>query len=403
MHSFDVVAAISPDTSTPGHGPRDDFPTEQRFTLRLETVPDGLRGIAGRAGNVAEILLTGRGDGTYVFDDPSYSGVGLPIDLPRGDCIGVYGSYDVRYEHIELRLEQRGTPPVIRVVGLASGAVNSNGAVEGFFSPFVATFEGSLDTTPPSYRTNVHAEEHHVLDGLVISASEPLPRSTAVMLDGVGALVPEAGDGSSAVARFSTPPAAVLPWSSPLSLTFAPSLTDLAGNAASAPSEALPRTIADPGMMSTDGFESELHAWSSGDVRVVAPGDGGPEPITGDGSLYVGRGDSTGRGGGRFTARIPVPAGATRLRARFRTLGWFGVFGFGFLVYAPNVGAVERVQLPIPASGGAPFPTQSEVVELDVPLPDGSEGEILIDIDNRMRCGPPLPQAALLIDDLRAE
>ncbi|MCC7541075.1 MAG: hypothetical protein IT379_32955, partial [Deltaproteobacteria bacterium] len=278
MHAFDVVAAISPDLTLPGAGYHGTgFPPEQRFTLYLETVPDGLRAIAGRAGDVAEIMLTSRGDGTYVFDAPSGWEARLGFDLPAGDCNGAYGWEAVRYEHIELRLEQTGTPPVIRAVGQASGYVTSVGAIESWDHAFVATFEGSPDTTPPGFRANVRAEEHHVLDGLIVNASEPLPRSTSVMLAGAGALVPDA-DSSSAVARFRTPDGTVLPWGTPLSVTLAPTLTDFAGNAASAPPEVPARTIADPGMLSTDGFESALRAWISGDVRIVGPGDREPEP-----------------------------------------------------------------------------------------------------------------------------
>ncbi|MCC7539647.1 MAG: hypothetical protein IT379_25720 [Deltaproteobacteria bacterium] len=408
-HSFDVVARLEPDPSG-GGGPMGDLPAEHAFTLRLETVADGLRAILGRSGTVAEVMLAGRGDGTFTYEAPMFGGISVGVDRAPGSCGGAVGA---QYERIEIRLESTPGETVGRVVGTASGRISFTGGDVIWDEAFRATLDGPLDTTAPDYRTNVVEEPHHPLDGFVVRTSEPLPRSVGVGLAGIGPLEPVLVEPTAgAAAFFSLPTGTVLPWGTSLSVVFMPGLIDLAGNEATPVPEAPPETLADPGLLAQDGFESAVRLWQMGDVIVVAPGVGSPAPISGTGSLFVGPGDfSGGLGGGRITARLAIPAGGTRLRARFRTLGEFPGSGFwnSIRLAAPNARVVERVSLPPSAGGAAPsglarLPYASEVLELDVPLPAGASGEVLLDIDNRLGCGGlPPPPTGILLDDLRIE
>ncbi|HWN68511.1 MAG TPA: hypothetical protein VNM90_12815, partial [Haliangium sp.] len=245
----------------------------------------------------------------------------------------------------------------------------------------------------------------NVLDGVRVVASEPLqPRTTAVVRHGDTriALEPSPADGTH-VRSFAT--SAILPFGAELSVEFDPAPQDLTG----LPSEnalTTVRTMDDPGVFAEDGFEGDLAAVTAG--AEVVSGVGTLPAMAGARSLLVEPGDA-------LTMRVPLTSGDTHLRFQVRMLsGGSGLAGcstigirggFPGLDPASDVLDIEvsPAEEPREDTGDARWSVASPVTDVELALPAGAAGEVILDVYEQPLSGPPCPDMALLIDELRAE
>jgi hypothetical protein len=179
-------------------------------------------------------------------------------------------------------------------------------------------------------------------------------------------------------------------------------------------------TLPEPSAFIADGFESaatidSINAIVVGDVALITsaqvPG------ITAAKALMVGPGawitEKAESAGGRFTAKLLVPAGATattRVRANFHFLSDAAGSGSAITIrLAAPGGEIVELQGPTAAFETVPttlprFPQRSPATRFEAPLPAGTKDVVYLDIENLARgCGPFLPPGALVIDDLRID
>jgi hypothetical protein len=245
------------------------------------------------------------------------------------------------------------------------------------------------------------------LGGLAVFASEPLPRGTNPTLvsaggDSITLAAPPSLDPF--VHRFSMPER-MLRYNEQYSLVIA-GIADFVGNEATTTSTGF-TTIAPPPLAPEDGFES-ITDTALGGAEVLS-GSGAPV-IAGSRSLYIPPTIAPTSPGPRFEVRLPVAAGDTALRFRYRTVnpgyssGVFYRIGSEGASILPVTLPGEPVQTtPATINGNAVM--LSPLTTLTVPLPDDVGDEIVLQRTvQQAGCARPFPPfPGIIIDDLRVE
>lgn len=398
--SFEVVVTPTFESNFPLPG---GLPDEHAFVLRLDDQGGETRGIVGMPGLAVMTRFLEQADGTLSLAAP-FSLPGTPDGFlcPIGDLV---------YEQLGLTLldtDSDGTAD--RLSGTASGFVT----VTGFdvLATFEAQVEAALDSTPPDLILPGDVIDHHVMDPILVLATEPLPGDLALSLASEShapiALRPESED-APAVARFSSPEDVILPFGATLRIEGNTPLYDLAG--IDNP-DALPRSVQimpDPGAFAEDGFEgAQMLAHVQGDAQVVAGTQTLPA-ITDARSLRIGS-------GGRVTMRIPLQSGDTQVSLRVR--GLYATQAAGPLagtleIGAPGAQGIVRISLPNTPTqqrtetGDPEWQFAGTTTTLAGSLPAGASGSAVVSIDLSTRqqgCpGTFAGDTAVLVDDLRAE
>jgi hypothetical protein len=395
-NTFEVTATLSfaddPPQFLPDPG---NYPDIEDYVLRLDDALDGTVDAIWSSYDGKVTSVFDRGDEGLQLREP------LRIDLDLGDYSDI-GRSHIEYASIRLTLEDRdGDGNADRVTGRGRGVLRYNLGDVPQEDEFTVRITGTPDVTPPELHVVGDDTSLHVLDGLRITASEPLlPGSTARAWygDDFIDLTPPAG--AEYVTAFTSKD--VLPFGVELRIEIDPVPQDLVGLAAvDVPTTA--KTMPDPGLFAADGFEADPVAML-GSADVVT-GVGTLPAITGARSLLIEPGET-------LTMRIPVPVGATHLRLRARSLAdrnSGGCDGSGIRVGAAGVGILaERF---VTSGGDGPdegiadsdWVSASPVYDMELALPSGVSGELVFDVFGLPLVQPPCGQNALLIDDLRAE
>jgi hypothetical protein len=399
-HSFEITAELTyMDSTFPI--PPDFLPARHQFVLRLDDDADGMtQGIAGAAGQVVAPRFFHLAGGERVLERDFF------LAAADGSAV-LCGVGAVHYETMTLEtFDTDDNGSVDLVQGTATGSV---GGLDIFDAgQFTATIKGTLDTTPPRLTVRGPTTNQLVLGDLVVEASEPMPAGARVFMtsDTDGAridLLPFPQD-QPAIMSFVPPPDVLLPFGDTMRLEVLPRVEDLAGNVGSLDTPSI-TTIADPQLFAQDGFETGANVTLSGDASLVASVDSVPA-ITGGTSLLL-------EPGGSATLRITLPDSGgnpqtlgLQLRGLFRGGNDSFVDGDVVLVL-PGTG--ERVQALFPEAedttqtGDQPWRHVGPVTPLEVALPAGATGEVLVvlRVAAPALCGEgSAPESAVLIDDV---
>lgn len=394
--SFELLAELTYTGST-FPLPPEFLPRQHAFVLQIE----GDGGTAGAIAGVAGTAVTG----SFARLPGGELVLAGEIELPTTEGGFLCGLDRVVYEGMTLEtLDDDGDGAPDRVRGTATGAVNSFGdLLEG--NAFTAVLTGSRDITPPRLALVGPSANRSVLGDLVVQASEPLRPGlsvTAVSSSGVRVPLEPLPDDGSSIVSFVSPDGPLLPFGETVRLEVQPAVEDLAGNRGALETLTF-QTIADPRDFPQDGFESQSNVTLSGGAALVA-GVGSAPAIAGTTSLLL-------EPGGSATLRIPLQGGSTGSL----TLQLRGLFpdedarGLGGEVVLGSPDALAHVRSPFPgasgetvATGDAGWAFAGSVTRMDVPLPAGAAGELVVVL--RMPAAAcsndqaPATSAAVLID-----
>lgn len=298
-------------------------------------------------------------------------------------------------------------------IGEASGTYSYLGGDIIYSQPFTATLVGITDTSPPQVTVLSTGVDPLRFQGVPVN--ELLPAgTTAELVDDAGHVIPMASlpDGEAAAFGVSwfRPQAMALAFGSTYTVRFLPSLVDLVGNTAASPTFT---TLSDPGLFLQDGFESAPKLAVVGDVRVV---DAATLPVpTGNQALRF-LPTASMSCADRFTVRMTVPAGASVVKFAVLTFdpassSYYDAY-YTVTLGAPNgpqtsayFGSLSKAPLAkpwkAPLPGGTSY-TYGDLAQYTVPLPSGTQGEVMFDL-SRHCVEPPSQIAGLVVDDLRVE
>ena len=390
--SFNVDATLSwtgQDFGIPG-----PWPGSLPFTLTLAPGTAGQQQlIAGGNGDAAVVPVTFAGGKiSYRNTDPALLDqrqTTLRLGLPTTDRPSCNGVTDVSFSQMDLQISgDKATGQAQGFVGFQDGDALGTRA-------FTAAITGAADRTAPAPDRPQAAEVAvHPFDGVTIDFPEALPMtSTARLVDGTTSY-PLTAMPVDYPSRFIAG-ATLLPFGRRLRLE-TDSLHDLAGNVATA--SAL--TVVTPDLPGPFvGFEGAAAA-VIGQARIVD--DTVIPALAGKHALLL--------AGGRFTARLTVPAGATTLVIGARALvaadgggPWLrtrlGVVG-GTIAEVPTEITWATGATP---SGLAAFPQMFPPTQFRNALPAGAT-EVVVDLRSDVPgCGAFLPPGASLIDSLTVE
>jgi hypothetical protein len=238
-------------------------------------------------------------------------------------------------------------------------------------------------------------------DALSVTISEPLAADTKVVLvspDGTRRPL-ERQDVSGRLLAFSLPEPLGL---APARLVFEPPLVDLTGNLG--PAELSIEPVPLP-LLPEDGFEGPTAPLLSGEARFA---DKEYLPISGARSLLV---PSHGHDGW-ISFRLAVAPGDQVIRAKVRAIrpqpGTTSIYSPVTLAGAhggSRLYLLMMIDQPIQRVGSH---WEGPVQEIELPLPPGTEGEVVVDIQRAVDCsqqgglsGPS--NDLLLLDDVRVE
>jgi hypothetical protein len=260
--------------------------------------------------------------------------------------------------------------------------------------PVRGSFTGTPDRQPPAVA--VEPWPPHPADGLHVRLGEGVPAATRVVL--------VAPDGSARpLETLAQPnrPSASFALGSPVGtlaghrLVFMPALVDLIGNIAPPPPPL--DSVAVP-LVPEDGFEGDVAPLLTGEARLM---EGGRyPPIAGRRSLYVPLDGVP----SRLSARLAVGPGDAVFRATARAVS--ASPGDALFLTLQVITSEGRVVWPPGRFVAGPF-TEIDGVRLGAPqpievaLPAGTSGEVLIDLQAGDLCARG--KAAVLLDDLRLE
>jgi hypothetical protein len=331
--------------------------------------PHLLVGVSGFFVNVRAEVLTG---GSWSSLDPIYlAGEVFP------DPVACVHGKSITFDSLELH-GSTDAATTGALVGTATGSMVYYQTDEMQTGQFTANLSGVPDTVPPQL-AGPWFTSWNPLEPVVLDVSEPL---------WPGAML---GLACGAIARIDLSP---FPRISS-NVTLAPGdtctlairdLVDLAGNAATGPSPLPPFMVLDPGVFPQDGFESGQGGTLEGNAELTMDAS----RIAGQQSLRL---FGAPHGVGRFTARLVVPTGATKVLAT--------------LVEAPNfLGTRQQVQVDLGFSGSPslslhPLPGATVAEGAQAwPLPAGDGPEVLFRISTS---GCELGAPVVILDDLRVE
>jgi hypothetical protein len=321
-------------------------------------------------------------------------------------------TYD-RFEYASMTLRPTDTG----CTGEASGKYNYLGGDIVYSQPFTATLAGIADGSAPQVTVLSEGGDPLRFEGAWVN--ELLPEgTTAELRDDAGHVIPMVSlpDGEAAafgVSSFEAPSMA-LAFGSTYTLHVLPAFVDLVGNTAAPPTFA---TLPDPGLFAQDGFESAPKLALAGDVQVV---DASTLPVpTGSKALRF-LPTSSMDCEDHFTVRMAVPAGASAVKLAFLPFGPasfppppdYYTVTYTVTVGVPNgpktwafFGSLPQTPLTAPWKEPLPGSTSyayGDFQQLTVPLPAGTQGEVMFDLW-RHCMEPPALIAGLVIDDLRVE
>lgn len=298
--------------------------------------------------------------------------------------------------------------------GEADGTYTYLGGDVIYVQPFTATFVGVADNSPPQVAVASTGEDP--LRFGTVMVNELLPKgTTAELVDDAGLVIPMSSlpDGESAAHGVSGFQATclALAFGRTYTVRVLPALVDLAGNTAPWPTFA---TLSDPGLFAQDGFESAPNLLVRGDVQVV---DASTLPVpTGGRALRVLPTDAL-RCWDGFTVRMAVPTGSSVIKFTALDLGMAGTstslfVNYRLLLGVPNGSSTlsywsSLTKTPMDKPWKEPLPgsssyTYGDLAQYTVPLPAGTQGEVMFDL-SRHCVEPPSRIAGLVIDDLRVE
>jgi hypothetical protein len=410
--AFEVVIDLTY-TSDPTGVPEAVFPRQVTVSMFLDQDAGRPRLRVGGQGLLSEVTLAHGTRTRFSFQDTNPAGLdanvtALQIRLPRGTDSGCQFVHAINLT--DLAFDTTGDTLLGQAMGFATYVDGDSIGSRRFSAQLRGTPDRALmaasatsgDVNPFDVVTFTFAE------ALANVRAELRGPTTTIPLVNVPAALP------SVFVLYQT----LLPFAQTLTFTAIPALVDLGGNRAS-PTITV-TTLPEPPALVADGFESAaaidtITAIVSGDVAVITsaqvPG------ISGAKALMVGPGawiaEKSEFSGGRFTAKLLVPAGATaatRLRANFHFLSdAMGSSGAVVIRLAAPGGEIVEMQGPTAGFATVPtalprFPQRSPLVPFEAPLPVGTTDVVYLDVQNFARgCGNFLPPGALVIDDLRVE
>jgi hypothetical protein len=353
-------------------------------------------------------------DGTGGHATAAISGTSVLVAQSLSFSLG--NGTSVSYERVELTIDS------------AAGTLAGTGRGRAFYVPptsdvgstigVVASLAGGPDTEPPTFRASVSGTGVDPFSSLTVTASEPLPPSTTlIVVDGRGGRVDLAPSTVAADAAFSFFPSPFRMWRYGESYTIVTDVRDFAGNP-SAASALTFMTAPPPPLAPEDGFEGATGATFAG--AEVLSGAGAPT-LAGARSLYIpplpqvfppGRGDMT-----QLAVRVAIDAADTTLRFSYRTVNpnaaSNGTADPYFLLGAEG-GEVRNAVLGPDAAAATPatIPGQGDVtlgplMTAAIALPPGAGAAGAITLVRKVRAccgglpGPSVP--GLILDDLRTE
>lgn len=405
--SFDVVATLS---LGDGGGPS-SLQSPVPFTLVLD--PDAGRAFEGAQGPTADIALTKRASG----------------ELGLGDfSVAVAATVSTTLDFMSTNVT--ASAAALSGTGAGQAAVVCLDCGPNFNGPFTAMVTGVPDVTPP--KLLVGGAPASPLVPFDIAVSEPLPLTSAARLlaeDGTAIdLVPEVESGDF-IFGFGKPNV-VLPTGVGLSLAV-DQVVDFAGVHALADPPLRFAYFPTPPLVPQDGFESAGGATLGGATVITAGsgadggaspdagGVGGPPPIAGMRSVYVGGRCAPSPTGTMvatsLSVRLAVPPGATKLVFSYQLVGFDSGGGLSTsgTVRVGSVGktpvSVTLNQLNLAVMTPFPWPDGkavdvSGVATEEVALAPDVTSEVLVEIDPLSICGGPLGRSdGILLDDLRLE
>lgn len=357
------------------------------FTMHLEPDGAGLDVISGRDGSV----LTGK-LARFSQVTPSYRTNGALAFPSKGDCavssIGVteldLRGWDEDFDGIADSLDGGGK---------ASGMVIQGDLGVTFQLGF--GLHGVPDTRAPTL--NVPASIHP-LDGVVLSANEPLALTSTATLTSAEGKVPLTGypQDEGALGTFSTP--VILPFGSTWSIDAVGS--DLEGLAFAA-ATAQVKVIADPGLFAQDGFETAPKALLSGAAQLVER-IGNLPAIAGTQSLLVPPNSGA-------TLHLARATGVSKLLLTVQSLASSSAAGGTLPVEVGVIGGSEHFRTVIVTSSSVQTMTGDATWayaggKQEVTLPISEPGtDVVIRFAPSSCAGFCPPPQAMLIDDLRVE
>jgi hypothetical protein len=392
--SFDVTATLSYSGAVDPSG----LPDSERLVLRLDQA---------RTGSVAAIWGAELGTAESTFERTD-TGVAL-----RGEVSFAVASREplsfeasISFDSLDLELiDSDGDGEIDALEGTGTGVFNHVlGDVE-VDHPFTVELRGEPDTTPPELVIEGDPAAHSVTEPLRIVASEPLHPDTRIVLRHGDETIPMAHSPADGKYVRSFVTRALLPFATDLSVELTSPLQDLSGLVSDNVSITV-RTMPDPGLFGEDGFEGEPTAFTGG-AELVA-GVGTVPAIAGARSLLLESGEA-------LTMRVPLSGGERHLRFEARALApqdrsvclSFEI-RLGFPGLPPERDTEVRPLMPsrepLEGTGDATWGSAGPVTTVEVPLPEGAAGEVIVDLYEPAPIpGPPCLETALLIDDLRAE
>jgi hypothetical protein len=374
------------------------LPSQHQFTARVDWKANTLT--TGANGLAMEIPLVKSGDLWSTQES-------VPFTLPLTSDGSWYDTFpSITYQTVFLR------PTTTGCAGSATGTYSTlfTDMVTG--TPFNATLTGVVDqaspvfTVAPNSTNNVHplSVEGVGVNELLSAATTAFWSNTANESIPMTSLPAGSAYG---VSGFLLQKLA-LAFGATYQMKISSGAVDLAGNATGV----LPSitTLADPGMFAQDGFEGEVRATMTGNISIVSKE---AFPVaSGNKALQIPVPPAL--CGQRFTARLSVPTAATTLQ--FSALATWPktrsqtTFTGSVQVAVPN-GAVNSYSWPEIASTALASPwtgalpgsadnSYGDLMQMQIPLPAGTNSEIIFDV--LQPCyDPPYLGDGLIIDDLR--
>jgi len=362
-------------------------PQRQDYSLRID--PSGKFMVVGDKGFA--VRASAKTTDSITFETTDF--LRLFLSVPTA-C-----SATVTYQRLTVNVGTNG------VSGTAEGDLNVLMGDVSYTYKAKLAFTGAPDQVGPALMGVV--TDVDPLSGINVYASEPLDAG-AETID-LESFVPT---DSGVVSGFRTPGIA-LRYSTTYQLNVAP-WTDLAANAGGA----LPKvvTVAPPPEVAEDGFESGTATVGGAavvDATQLPPISGQKSIVVTSGSLPQLPALASSR---RFTARLAVAAGDTKVRVALRRVAAVPqAINYGLVVQiAVPGGAIVYAQLPqtemltteykVPGMAGNSKLWLGDVQIIELEIPAGAGPDIVFSASmSPGGCGLPLPGAGILIDDLRAE
>jgi hypothetical protein len=411
IHSFEVDAILA--WASFGNPVSSDlFPTRQHFTVTLDLrTPGGETLIIGRGGLSAAVPVSIGASGavSYLNDNPDLLDQRLTTFQMAFSPPGPKGCANVSmasFTDMDLQISAD------RIMGHANGFAQYSGGDYVGTRNFTTTLSGTRDVSGPFLSPALAPEiAADPFEGFSIDFNEALPNGAQARLVDGAASYPLQPSPATFPSRFS-PGQMLMPFGRRLGFEVDAPLRDLAGNTAVAPRlVVVTSALAGP----FGGFEGALAANVSGQARIVdakvIPALAGKHGLLMDAGQYS---DALAAfPGGRFTARLAVPGGASAIVIGLRTLAPAGGGHPPLQARIGAVGGTAREWYPdllfldetaAVQSGLPDFPLLGPAITQRHPLPPGTKNEVVIDLSSREAgCGLLPPLGAVLIESVTVE